>query len=108
MFNKVNRKMNAILMAVLVVACPSVTSANIDVSILEPKGVIVAVDHIQLVAHDGSATITGKFLTYNDGFYTVETPLGPLQVSEKWVRCEGALCPHIDAPDLQPNQVKLN
>lgn len=108
MSNKVSRKIITTIMSVFAIGSPSIVSANINVDMLEPRGVIVAIDHVQLIAHDGSATITGKFLSYDDGFYNIETPLGALQVAEKWVRCEGALCPHTDKAAFHLDQAKVN
>lgn len=52
-----------------------------------------AAEEVKLQSHDGSVTITGELLSYVDGRYGVETPLGTLLVAAKLVQCNGIVCP---------------
>ncbi len=101
MFNKVSGKICAVVMSILAIVSPSVVSANIGVRVLEAQGATLEADYVQLIAYDGSATIAGRLLGYDDQTYHIETNLGVLRIAEKWVRCEGVLCPRLDAsPEL--------
>lgn len=95
MFNKVSGKTCAVMMLVFAIAAPSIVNANINVRVAEPQGVTLAVNDIQLFAHDGSATISGQYVAFDDGVYQVQTALGVLRVAENRVRCEGAMCPRM-------------
>lgn len=49
--------------------------------------------------------MTGAFIDYQDGRYTLATPLGELLVSAYLVTCEGSICPPVQTvlSDLQAN-----
>ncbi|WP_341366235.1 hypothetical protein [Yoonia sp. BS5-3] len=108
MFDKVSGTICSIMFSVFAIVSPSIVSANIGVPILETQGATIAADHVQLIAHDGSATVTGRFLGYEDHVYQIETELGVLRIAEKWVRCEGMMCPQIEALNASPEKIKVN
>ncbi len=61
---------------------------------------------IQLEANDGSMSISGQLLSYEDGMYIVETEeLGTLRIQAKSVTCTGLVCPEVAeaAQDFGPN-----
>lgn len=48
---------------------------------------------VQLDFRDGSGAVIGSLVSYLDGVYKVETPLGNLRVSARLVNCQGVPCP---------------
>lgn len=50
-------------------------------------------EDVQLDSLDGSMSISGAFVDYQDGRYTVDTPIGQILVSAFIVTCEGDVCP---------------
>lgn len=51
---------------------------------------------VTLSSNDGSISVTGQLLDFENGTYTVQTPLGPFVISAARVRCEGDACPVIE------------
>lgn len=96
MVNQVNGKFGAIMVAVFAIASPSIASAHVKLDLPVQQEIKVASDHVQLVAYDGSARVTGKLLGYADSVYEMETALGVVRIADRWVRCEGTLCPHTE------------
>lgn len=52
-----------------------------------------AADPVRLESRDGSTTMTGEYLSFQDGLHHIETPLGDVMVSARLVVCIGAACP---------------
>lgn len=50
---------------------------------------------VLLQSTDGSASLTGQLISFEDGFYTIDTDLGRFRVSSARMTCDGAGCPTI-------------
>lgn len=58
---------------------------------------------ITLFAHDGSTTIVGELISFDEDTYTVRTTLGVLFIYAEDVICKGAECPVVSNADLLAN-----
>ena len=56
---------------------------------------------VTLHFNDGSLSVSGEFLRFQDNVYTVSTELGDLNIAGSRVTCEGAICPAIETKDAQ-------
>jgi len=56
-----------------------------------------AAQDVNLSSEDGSITITGTLLGFEEGFYEVNTAVGTMRISAEHVTCTGDPC-----PDLRP------
>lgn len=53
---------------------------------------------IQLESTDGSMSVSGQLLSFEDNLYVIQTPdLGTLQIKAETVICTGILCPAVSA-----------
>jgi len=52
-------------------------------------------DQILLESYDGSTSMSGEFLSYENGTYALGTPLGDMLVPASLVACKGAACPSV-------------
>ncbi|MCK0119255.1 phosphate ABC transporter substrate-binding/OmpA family protein [Loktanella sp. F6476L] len=86
---------------------PSVLSAAASLFVLATSPLTAQQNApIQLEANDGSMSISGQLLSYEDGMYIVETEeLGTLRIQAKSVTCTGLVCPEVAeaAQDFGPN-----
>ncbi len=48
---------------------------------------------VVLKANDGSVDVTGELISFEDGFYTIQTLLGQMRMSASRVSCDGDACP---------------
>ncbi|MCK4860382.1 MAG: substrate-binding domain-containing protein [Rhodobacteraceae bacterium] len=48
-----------------------------------------------LETNDGSTTIRGELMSFEDGFYTIKTALGNMRLSAERVSCAGDACPEL-------------
>lgn len=48
---------------------------------------------VVLKANDGSVDVTGELISFEDGFYTIQTLLGQMRMSASRVSCQGDACP---------------
>ena len=60
----------------------------------------VSAETVTLVANDGSTSITGDLIAYEDGFYVIVTRIGQMRISAARASCEGAGCPKIEIGDI--------
>ncbi len=55
---------------------------------------------INLRSHDGSVSISGRLLAFEDGVYVIDASgLGVLRIDSADVDCRGPLCPPLKARD---------
>ena len=54
---------------------------------------------VVLETNDGSTTISGKLMSFEDGFYTIKTALGNMRLSAERVSCDGDACPNLGVSD---------
>lgn len=64
----------------------TIATLNVNIALAEP---------VVLRSNDGSTSITGELVSFEDGTYTVQTVLGQMQLSAARVSCEGADCPDL-------------
>ncbi len=66
-------------------------------------------DDVQLKSYDGSTTMTGTLLGYEDSIYVLGTPLGELHIYALRMSCEGAACPSMAqvTADLEADGVMM-
>ncbi|MBL1436317.1 MAG: substrate-binding domain-containing protein [Rhodobacteraceae bacterium] len=69
---------NSILFGLAVIATPAIS------------------EQVTLSAADGSSTITGEFIDFEDGFYTINTTIGQMRLPANTVSCAGAACPQLE------------
>ena len=55
---------------------------------------------VTLTASDGSTSITGEFVSFQDGFYIVKTSIGQMQLSAAGLSCAGEACPQIEIGEV--------
>lgn len=56
---------------------------------------------VALKSTDGTMNLNGELVSFEDGIYSIRTPLGVLSVSASDVRCEGEACPTFEfTPDV--------
>ena len=56
---------------------------------------------VALKSTDGTMNLIGELVSFEDGTYSIRTPLGVLSVNASEVRCEGAACPTFEfTPDV--------
>ena len=54
-----------------------------------------AVADIRLESQDGTLSVSGKLINFEDGNYTVDTVVGQITVSSELVNCTGEECPEL-------------
>jgi TRAP-type C4-dicarboxylate transport system substrate-binding protein len=60
---------------------------------LSSVGTSLAAEDVTLLSPDGSISITGEFISYEDGAYVVDSQFGMVRVLGDQVNCTGAACP---------------
>lgn len=61
----------------------------------------LAQDQVTLSSDDGVMSISGKLVSFDDEFYTIESSLGVIQVPIALSKCSGAACPEIHPLDQE-------
>lgn len=51
--------------------------------------------NVVLQTNDGSTTLKGELVLFEDGFYTIKTALGQMRLSAARVNCQGDACPDL-------------
>ncbi len=70
------------LAAAMPVIVPAIANAQAQTVILSSK--------------DGSVSITGDLLAYEDGFFNIKTSLGTMRIDASQMNCEGDACPQLE------------
>lgn len=79
------------------------STALVTTAILVGSSISANAESVTLVAHDGSAEITGELISFVDDVYTISTLLGSVQMSASQVTCIGEYCPtQIENPEGEP------
>lgn len=54
---------------------------------------------VVLSANDGSVDVQGELISFDDGFYTIRTPIGEMRMSAARVSCVGVACPVLETEE---------
>lgn len=61
-----------------------------------PVAVSAQAQTVILSSKDGSVSITGDLLAYEDGFFNIKTSLGTMRIDASQMNCEGDACPQLE------------
>lgn len=67
--------------------------ALVTTAILVGSSVSASAEPVKLIAHDGTAEITGELISFVDDVYTISTPIGSVRMRASRVACVGEYCP---------------
>lgn len=76
------------------------TTAALAFSLSVFSPLAASAEVVNLVANDGSSTIAGDLISFEDNFYTIKTTIGEMRISAARVSCEGAACPTIEIGEV--------
>ncbi len=72
--------------------------AAISVSVLLSSQ--VSAQQVTLTSGDGSSSVTGEFVSFEDGFYTITTTIGAMRLPANSVSCSGDACPQVEIGEV--------
>ncbi len=68
-------------------------TALVTTAIFVGSSASVSAEPVKLIAHDGTAEITGELVSFVDDVYTISTPIGSVRMRGSRVTCVGEYCP---------------